>query len=652
MTDSAGAPARRRRHLSLYLVSILLLVLLMAPFLTGCGGSFLPQQSENTESGGTGAPAVHLPPGESAESGSEDVPDSGTEDSGTRPQSILGADFPKREGITDLTAAARKAPGDLCAYALADETHVLLLSIDGRVFKTTLLDVPRGTLTPQAEFACARDFPGDDADISVEILSVDPLVVRDEVSGYLYQPQAMEAAARQILIPEWLSDASFSVLDGQVYFSTDRGIVFKIEEDGSYSSVWTLPLEYSRLTPVPLGKEGKLSFMTYPEWNESLIAYLDLDPVTGEADFYRSNASGSYYSAAADGILISTYYRQAPCITLRDTREGTQKVLSLPDTLYNAKDPAILACAPVSLCGDKCCWMISDDMGRPLELYLWDSGTAPAEDWELPWEEALDPPEEIVYGNLTQRARDLEDRYGVRIVMGQNVPVYFNDYEVTQTADEELMDGTLSVIENTLSLFPEDFFRNVKGSYYREIVIYLTGEMVPSDSDSNISNAGAFTTEDFGVCRIALDLWDDPALSTVLHELFHVVDYMLTGESLLDEEAWNAMNPPGFSYYYAYIDENGESYENTGSADYTIAGGGDPDEIWFIDAYSKTFPMEDRARLMEYLLGRDDPPNDCFRGRHIQEKLGYYFTVLRQTLGDDSWPEQTVWEEVLHKMRP
>jgi hypothetical protein len=73
------------------------------------------------------------------------------------------------------------------------------------------------------------------------------------------------------------------------------------------------------------------------------------------------------------------------------------------------------------------------------------------------------------------------------------------------------------------------------------------------------------------------------------------------------------------------------------------------DEVYFIDPYSKTYAMEDRARLMENLLSGSSPYAYCFQGAHVQEKLRYYFRFLRKTLGDETWPARTSWEEALER---
>ena len=112
------------------------------------------------------------------------------------------------------------------------------------------------------------------------------------------------------------------------------------------------------------------------------------------------------------------------------------------------------------------------------------------------------------------------------------------------------------------------------------------------------------------------------------------------------------MNPEGFDYYYAYIDPNGDSYEWSGSSEYTTNDSawydGDTDSVYFIDAYSTTFPTEDRARLMEYLLSDVDyGPPAYFASVHLQEKLTYYFQCIRTKFDTTNWPEQTSWEQML-----
>ena len=291
--------------------------------------------------------------------------------------------------------------------------------------------------------------------------------------------------------------------------------------------------------------------------------------------------------------------------------------------------------------------MLCDEQKQPARIYLWDTANCVSSRWEGPSETPCDAPSPVDYGELSRKAQRLEEQYGVRILMGENIPTEFTDYTAETVTDPSIMEGSLAVLGNVLSLYPEGFFEQLCGDYYRGVALYLTGEMTPLNADSNISNASAFATESNGLMQIAFDLYDDLDPSTVIHELTHAADYRFLGEGLFSEENWNAMNPDGFSYYYSYIDENGESYEYSGSTDYTAEGGVPSEEVYFIDPYSKTFPMEDRARLMENLLSGQSPYAGAFRSGHVQEKLTYYFRFLREILGDGTWPSSTVWETAL-----
>ena len=75
----------------------------------------------------------------------------------------------------------------------------------------------------------------------------------------------------------------------------------------------------------------------------------------------------------------------------------------------------------------------------------------------------------------------------------------------------------------------------------------------------------------------------------------------------------------------AYLDDKGTDLRISGSREYTAPAEEEADRIWFIDPYSKTFAMEDRARLMETLLqdSRDSSAQKSFSSPHIQAKLRY-----------------------------
>ena len=103
------------------------------------------------------------------------------------------------------------------------------------------------------------------------------------------------------------------------------------------------------------------------------------------------------------------------------------------------------------------------------------------------------------------------------------------------------------------------------------------------------------------------------------------------GRDLLAD--WLLLCPPeaeNAGFYYDYHDENGWELSDTR---YTLD---DPDawenpgNAWFIDAYSRTFPLEDRARIFEtlFLAGEDAP--DLLSSPHLLRKAQYLCAILRE----------------------
>lgn len=579
-----------------------------------------------------------------------------------KPYQIKGSDG----DLFDLTQLLKEADKSesLCTYGFYDDTRLLLLwgSVrdGGEVceYSARLLDLRDAGMSDLATFERAGSLAEDsDGTQGLEILSCDPLVVYDSVNGVLYRPGAK---ASSFVLPKWLCDAVPCWLSGRLWLSSDRGIIYEITEEGTLKTAWALPFNYKSMDPVIYGRSGFLTFTTASLKDPASRIYLDVDPVSSESRFYHSDQAPAAFSAFSRGLLLGSSFRAAPKISVCDPGSHTKKELELPQeirsliegNLFSASvddDGGFVAfrTAPLSLCGDWCSFMLADSSGRPKRIYLWDTASSSSGSWRGPSESPYEAPEPEDYGELSRKAGELESKYGVKIVLGHNNPTEFSDYSAKPITDSAFIEGTLSVLDNVLSLYPEGYFTALKGNYYRDIVLYLTGELMPLNTYNNISNAGAFATESDGLMQIALDLCGDITPPMVVHELTHAADYRFAGEGLLSEDSWNAMNPEGFFYYYAYIDENGESYETSGSSANTAQGGSPADEVYFIDPYSKTFPMEDRARLMENILSGKSPYAGCFSGRHIQEKLSFYFRFLRDTLGDENWPPLTKWEEAL-----
>ena len=244
--------------------------------------------------------------------------------------------------------------------------------------------------------------------------------------------------------------------------------------------------------------------------------------------------------------------------------------------------------------------------------------------------------------DLSEAAGAVSEKNGVNILYGNDVPLTYKDYTA----------------EALNSIFPPEFFSSVKEGYCEAINICLAQNLQAINDSSYIENAYAFTTVQDDMVWLVLNADRPLERGLLIHELTHVIDYRLLGMQQLSEAEWNRLNPPSFSYYNAYLDDNGTDLRISGSEEYTAPAEEEIDRIWFCDAYSKTFAMEDRARLMEKLLenaapasGQDhtDKPDRIFSSPHVQTKLRFYFYTLRQAFENSRWPEETVWEAELHR---
>lgn len=251
-----------------------------------------------------------------------------------------------------------------------------------------------------------------------------------------------------------------------------------------------------------------------------------------------------------------------------------------------------------------------------------------------------------------EEAAAISEKYGVRILLGEEVPLVYKDYTAARLTAPEKTLAALQELDSTLSLYPPGFFTAVREGFCDSISICLAQDLHAVNDENYIESAYAFTTVQDNTIWLVLNADRPLERGILIHELTHVVDYRLLGMQQLQEEEWNHLNPSSFSYYNSYLDENGTDLRISGSQEYTAASEEDPAGIWFCDAYSKTFAMEDRARLMESLLEENGYTNKVFSSPHVRTKLRFYFYTLRQAFENAGWPEETVWETELHKAAP
>jgi hypothetical protein len=226
----------------------------------------------------------------------------------------------------------------------------------------------------------------------------------------------------------------------------------------------------------------------------------------------------------------------------------------------------------------------------------------------------------------------------VDIRIAEQCTADYSHYDTSPLTDPVFIRSALDILEETLGLYPEGFFRQLPYGTMESVRIELVGGLtVKDDIDTHPESAGGFTQALDSCYLMVLDGFLLRP-QTLYHEFSHIIDARLEWDSciregaLYREDGWQALQPDGFRYAMSYTEIPGEvlAYMESGC---------------FITEYSLTFPTEDRATLMEAAMCNftwDFEP-----GSGTRTKLQYYADCIRDCFDTEGWPERTLWEQVL-----
>lgn len=129
----------------------------------------------------------------------------------------------------------------------------------------------------------------------------------------------------------------------------------------------------------------------------------------------------------------------------------------------------------------------------------------------------------------------------------------------------------------------------------------------------------------------------------LLHEMMHLMEGRIIEETLNDQISYQAyweenLNVPEYAYLYSYIYEEEEESGNG-------IFGTDSDHAAFINVYSRTFPVEDRATILEYQLYSNN--NYYFNSPILNQKARFLNGIIREIFPSvkDS-DEEVFWEHM------
>lgn len=238
---------------------------------------------------------------------------------------------------------------------------------------------------------------------------------------------------------------------------------------------------------------------------------------------------------------------------------------------------------------------------------------------------------------LTRRAQELSEKYGIDILVGEQCEERFTDFTAKVTTDYYAVNNALDILDAALSDYPKGFLAQLKCDSFRGVQIQLVTNLTADGGGREGEGYAAFTELMWSYYLMVVDI-EDSDESTYYHEFSHIIDSYLDWDSyqredaLFSEAAWASLNPEwfdGYTYDYA-LEREVKEYG------------------YFVDSYCTINPTEDRARVLEYAM--------CDYGvwtfedaKGLTAKLDYYCRCIRQAFDTTGWPEVVRWEQYLNK---
>lgn len=270
-------------------------------------------------------------------------------------------------------------------------------------------------------------------------------------------------------------------------------------------------------------------------------------------------------------------------------------------------------------------------------VYRWDAERLAVNDgmdYTDPYYTAVDPD----YDGLARcqaYAAEIGEKYGIEVLVWEDalaVQPWDYDFEVEYLVP--VLERELRLLDQRLAQYSAAMLTDT-ASHFTALKICLVRQITGSAESGSLDIATGIQFFDGTDAYIAIAL-GDYSEQALYHELFHVMETHILNESIAFDQ-WDALNPDGFVYDYDY---SGHASQNFGSY---LQG----DIRSFVDAYSMSFPKEDRARIMEYAMLSGN--EDLFQSQPMQAKLQKLCEGIREAYGLRKSEETFLWEQYLEK---
>ena len=270
-----------------------------------------------------------------------------------------------------------------------------------------------------------------------------------------------------------------------------------------------------------------------------------------------------------------------------------------------------------------CLWLLSGN-----QLYRWDLGATPTGDTAVYTGSryTAEHPDTEGLAACQLKADAIGEKYGVQIRIA-DIPAGCS-YKLTREHLVQPLENALDELDAALSRYHETLLQGINSvSGCGKVTISLV-----RDIEGGRSVAQYWSGKD--AC-IVLELGEGLE-GRLDNGVYHVMDtFLFNKTSELDQ--WDEQNPKNFRY-----DLNETDYLNR--QDESLLTG---DKRAFVDSFSMSYPIEDRAAIFQYAMSGDGA--EVFASKAMQQKLQTLCKAIRNACGWKKSEEVFLWEQYLEQ---
>lgn len=248
-------------------------------------------------------------------------------------------------------------------------------------------------------------------------------------------------------------------------------------------------------------------------------------------------------------------------------------------------------------------------------------------------------------------AREVAGAAGVFLHWGEDGAAFPSEDFTAGAADDEASLSTMQAVSRFLLSLPEGLIKELLAGAADEMHIYLC-QGVRSVPDLGWSTGG-FTDISGGSLYIVINTddyyWVD---GNIAHEFWHAMEYRLRILAQAGVEdyvsGWLELMDDEISALYWSSGYDSVDSQWQQDASYCADGETDAERVWFVRAYSRSDPGEDRATVFE-ALNWSGEQGLFARFPHLKQKAEYLCSALRACFPSCSATEALPWEQILNE---